>query len=161
MTSVNLFCATIGDGTARLSISVTQNFDLLDAFVVSLGADAWPMTTRDAERLAAAGTRIQGVLDLAAQRHERVEERVFYHQELGGGGDAVAVEIGIDCSGEFASPYLQWRDRRIVDNSGRLLRMLQTIADACSAVRRAGGARVQNIQVDLRNFRSPIGWNGR
>ena len=85
----------------------------------------------------------------------------FHHQELGGGGDAVAVEIGIDCSGEFASPYLQWRDRRIVDNSGRLLRMLQTIADACSAVRRAGGARVQNIQVDLRNFRSPIGWNGR
>ena len=162
MTTINLFCAIIGDGLARLTVSVTRNFNSTDAFVVSLGNDNWPMTTTDAEKLAAAGRRIEGALDYAAQRGEQVKEAAFYRRELGGGGgDAVAVELGIDCSGEYAAAYLSWRDRRIVDGSGRLLKMLSVIGGACSATRRAGGSRVQDGQINLRNYQSPYGWNGQ
>jgi hypothetical protein len=160
MTRITLFTATIGDGPAKLAVAVTQTFDSSDTFVVSLGGDSWPMSTRDAELLAAAGMRIEGALDYAAQRGERVSETVFYNRQLGGEGNAVTFEIGIDCSGEFAAPYLSWRDRRIVDSTGRLLKMLATLGDACSSVRRAGGAKVQDIQLDLRNYRSPFAWRG-
>ena len=43
MTRITLFTATIGDGSARLSISVVRNFDSADPFTVALGGDNWPL----------------------------------------------------------------------------------------------------------------------
>ena len=54
MTKIILFSATVGDGPARLTLSVVRNFDALDPFTVALGNDTWPLSTADAERLAAA-----------------------------------------------------------------------------------------------------------
>jgi hypothetical protein len=58
--------------------------------------------------------------------------------------------------------YLEWNGRRIVDGSGRLLRMLQTIAEATASVRQASApARVQDIRIDPETFRSPHAWDGK
>jgi hypothetical protein len=163
MTTISLFNAMIGDAPPRLTVAITQTFNPPDDFVVTLGDDRWPLSARDAETLAAAGKRIEGALDFAAQRHEPVEAAAFYNRQLGGGGgNAATVEIGIDCAGEFAAPYLSWRDRRIIDSSGRLLKALSILSDACSLVRRTTmRARVLDIQIDLKNCRSPFGWDGR
>ena len=70
MTRVTLFTSTIGNAPARLTVSVTRNFDAPDPFTVELGSDAWPLSTTDAERLAASGRRIEGRLDYASQHGE-------------------------------------------------------------------------------------------
>ena len=62
MTRVTIFTSTIGDGP-RLTVSVTRDFESPDPFTVMLGSDAWPLSTHDAERLSAAGRRIEGTLD--------------------------------------------------------------------------------------------------
>jgi hypothetical protein len=163
MTRITLFTSTIGDGLAKLTISVARNFDSPDPFTVQLGSDAWPLATPDAERLAAAGRRIDGTLDYAAQRNEPVEEAAYFRRQLGNGdGRGSTFEIGIDASGPIAAVYLEWNGRRIVDGSGRLLRMLQTIGEATASVRQASvPARVQDIRINPETFRSPYGWNGQ
>jgi hypothetical protein len=106
MTRVTLFSATIGAGPA-LAISVTRNFDSSDPFTVGLGNDAWPLATNDAERLAAAGRRIEGRLDYCAQRNEPVEEAAYFRRQLGNSdGRALTFEIGIDASGPI--PPFTW-----------------------------------------------------
>jgi hypothetical protein len=88
MTSITLFSSTIGDGPARLTISVARNFDSADPFTVMLGTDNWPLATHDAERLAAAGRRIEGRLDYCAQHNERVEGRRTIRASLAAATDA-------------------------------------------------------------------------
>jgi hypothetical protein len=163
MTKITLFSATIGDGPARLSISVIRNFDSADPFTVTLGSDAWPLATQDAERLAAAGRRIEGTLDYCAQRNEPVKEAPFFRRQLGSGdGRGSTFEIGIDASGPFAATYLVWNGRRVVDASGRLLKMLAIIGEATATIRQASASRhTQDIRVDPQNYRSPYEWNGR
>jgi hypothetical protein len=162
MTRVAIFTATIGAGSARLTISVARNFES-DPFTVTLGSDNWPLSTQDAERLASAGRRIEGALDFAAQRGEPVEEAPFFRRQLGNpNGRAVTFELGIDAGGPVAAVYLEWGGRQIVDGSGRLLKMLQTIAEATATVRRAEApSGVHDIRIDPQTFRSPYGWNGQ
>jgi hypothetical protein len=162
MTRVTLFSATIGAGPA-LAIWVTRNFDSSDPFTVGLGNDAWPLATNDAERLAAAGRRIEGRLDYCAQRNEPVEEAAYFRRQLGNSdGRALTFEIGIDASGPIAAVYLEWAGKRVVDGSGRLLKMLQVLGESTQTIRQtAASRRGQNLQIDLQNFRSPIGWDGR
>jgi hypothetical protein len=163
MTSITLFSSTIGDGPARLTISVARNFDSADPFTVTLGTDNWPLATHDAERLAAAGRRIEARLDFCAQRGEPVEEAPFFRRQLGNSdGRALTFELGIDASGQFAATYLVWNGRRIIDNSGRLLRMLSIIAEATTTIRQAASSRrTQDIRLDPQTFRSPFGWDGQ
>ena len=162
MASITLFSSTIGDGRARLSISVTRNFDAPDPFTIELGSDAWPLATQDAERLAAAGRRIEGTLDYRAQRGEPVEEAAFFRRQLGNSDRGATFEIGIDASGQYAAVYLEWAGRRIVDSSGRLLKMLSTLGELTATVRQAEASRrVQDIRIDAQNYRSPFGWEGR
>jgi hypothetical protein len=160
---ITLFTSTVGDGPARLTISVTRNFDSSDAFTVWLGSDNWPLATPDAERLAAAGRRIEGTLDFCAQRGEPVEEAAYFRRQLGNGdGRGSTFELGIDASGPLAATYLEWSGKRIVDSSGRLLKMLETIGEAAATIRQAEASRrVQNLQLDLKNYRSPLAWDGR
>jgi hypothetical protein len=163
MTRITLFSSTVGDGPARLSIAVVRNFDSSDPFTVQLGSDAWPLATADAERLAAAGRRIEGRFDLAAQHGEQIEKAPFFRRQLGSAdGRGMTFELGIDASGPVAAVYLEWNGRRIVDGGGRLLKMLQTLAEATSTIRQAEAPRrVQDLQVDLQNFRSSLAWDGR
>ena len=84
MTRVTIFTSTIGDGP-RLTVSVTRDFESPDPFTVMLGSDAWPLSTHDAERLSAAGRRIEGTLDYRAQRNEPVKEAPFFRRQLGSG----------------------------------------------------------------------------
>jgi hypothetical protein len=164
MARLTLFTATIGDDPARLSISVVRTFDALDPFVVTLGSDSWPLATSDAERLAAAGRRIEGTLDYAAQRGEPVKEAPFFRRQLGSGdGRGATFEIGIDASGQFACVYLEWSGKRIVDGTGRLLKALSVLNEATKTIRQAETpSRVQqDIRIDARNYRSPFGWDGR
>jgi hypothetical protein len=163
MTRVVLFTSTIGDGPARLTISVTRNFES-DPFTVALGSsDNWPLATQDAERLAAAGRRIEGALDYAAQRGEPVEEAPFFRRQLGNSdGRGMTFEIGIDASGPLAAVYLEWNGRRIVDSTGRLLKALAVLGEATTTIRKAEATRrVQDIRVDPQRFRSPLAWDGR
>jgi hypothetical protein len=161
MTSVTLFSSTVGDGPARLTISVVRDFDSPDPFTIQLGSDAWPLATQDAERLAAAGRRIEGCFDYCAQRGEPVEEAAYFRRQLGSGdGRGSTFEIGIDASGPLAAVYVEWRGKRVVDGSGRLLRMLQVLGESTSTVRQAS-RRVQDIRINPHTFRSPIGWDGR
>jgi hypothetical protein len=161
MTRITLFTSTIGDGPARLTISVTRNFDLSDPFTVQLGSDALPMATADAERLASAGRRIGGALDYAAQRGTLVEEAAFFRRQLGNADHAATFELGIDAGGPVAATYIEWRGRRVVDGTGRLLRALSILAEAAATVRQTAQSRVQDIRVDPEAFRSPFGWDGR
>jgi hypothetical protein len=160
MTKITLFTATIGDGP-RLTVSVTRDFESPDPFTVQLGSDAWPLATQDAERLSAAGRRIEGRLDYCAQRNAPVEEAPFFRRQLGNSDHAATFEIGIDASGPIASVFLEWRGRRVVDGSGRLLKMLQVLGESAATVRQTAQSRVQDIRVDPESFRSPFGWNGR
>jgi hypothetical protein len=162
MTRVTLFTSTIGDGP-RLTLSVTRDFESPDPFTVMLGSDAWPLSTHDAERLSAAGKRIEGTLDYCAQRNEPAKEAPFFRRQLGSGdGRGSTFELGIDASGPLAAVYLTWSGKRIVDGSGRLLKMLQTISEATTTIRQASASRhTQDIRVDLQNYHSPYGWNGR
>jgi hypothetical protein len=161
MTRITLFKSTIGDGP-RLTVSVTRNFESPDPFTVTLGNDNWPLATQDAERLAAAGRRIEGRFDYAAERNEPVEETAFFRRQLGNAaGRGMTFELGIDASGPLAAVYLEWSGKRIVDSSGRLLKMLSVIGDAAATIRQASASRVHDIRVDPQNFRSPIGWDGR
>jgi hypothetical protein len=152
----------IGDGPAKLTVAVNQNFDSADPFTITLGNDSWPLATQDAERLAAAGRRIEGTLDYCAQRNAPVEEAPFFRRQLGNGdGRGATFEIGIDASGPIAAVYLAWNGRRIVDGTGRLLKMLQTLGEATATVRRAEApSRVQDLRIDAQNYRSPHGWDG-
>jgi hypothetical protein len=163
MTHVTLFSSTIGDGPARLTVAVTQNFDSADAFAVALGNDAWPLATQDAERLAAAGRRIERCFDCRAQRNEPVEEAAYFRRQLGNAnGRAVTFELGIDAGGPVAAVYLEWNGRRIIDSTGRLLKALAILAEATATIRQAEASRrVQNLQLDLKNYRSPLAWDGR
>ncbi len=163
MTRITLFTSVIGDGPARLTVAVTRHFDSSDAFKVGLGADAWPLSTGDAERLAAAGRRIEGALDYAAQRGEPVEEAPFFRRQLGdANGRGMTFEIGIDASGPLACVYLEWSGKRIIDSTGRLLKALSVLGDATATVRRASASsRVQDIRINPETFRSPYGWNGQ
>jgi hypothetical protein len=163
VTSITIFHSTVGDGPARLTISVTRNFDSSDAFAVGLGSDNWPLSTQDAERLAAAGRRIEGALDYAAQRGEPVEEAPFFRRQLGAAdGRAVTFEIGIDAGGPLAAVYLEWSGKRIVDSTGRLLKALSVLGEATATIRQAAASsRVQDIRINPETFRSPFGWDGR
>jgi hypothetical protein len=161
MTRVTLFTSTIGDGP-RVTVSVTRDFGSPDPFTVTLGTDNWPLATQDADRLAAAGRRIEGRLDYAAQRGEPVEEAPFFRRQLGNGdGRGSTFELGIDASGQFAATYLVWNGRRIVDGSGRLLKMLSIIGEAATTIRQAAASRVQDLRINPETFRSPFGWDGR
>jgi hypothetical protein len=163
MTSVMLFRSTVGDGPARLTIAVAQTFDALDPFVVTLGSDSWPLATQDAERLAAAGRRIEGRLDYCAQRNEPVEEAPFFRRQLGNADGRVStLEQGIDTSGPIAAVYIEWNGRRIVDSTGRLLRALAVLGEAAATIRQTTASRrTQDIRIDPQTFRSPYGWDGR
>jgi hypothetical protein len=162
MTKITLFTATIGDGPAKLTVSVTRTFDSSDPFVVTLGSDSWPLATQDAERLAAAGRRIEGCFDYRAQRNEPVEEAAFFRRQLGNAdGRGMTFEIGIDASGPLAAVYLEWAGKRVVDSTGRLLKALSVLGEATATIRRTAASRVQDIRVDPQTFRSPYGWDGR
>ena len=147
----------------ELTISVTRNFDSPDdPFVVTLGSDTWPLATQDAERLASAGRRIEGRLDYAAQRGEPIEEAPFFRRQLGSGdGRGSTFELGIDAGGPVAATYIEWRGKRVVDGSGRLLKMLSTLGEATSTIRQTEASRVQDIKINAQNYRSPYGWDGR
>src|ERR1700677_1466575 len=142
MASITLFNSTVGDGLAKLTVAVTRNFDSADAFTIALGNDNWPLSTQDAERLASAGRRIEGAVDYAAQRGEPVEEAPFFRRQLGAAdGRAVTFELGIDAGGPVAATYIEWRGRRAIDASGRLLKMLQTLAVATVTIQQAEASR--------------------
>jgi hypothetical protein len=161
MTRITLFSSTVGDGPARLTISVIRNFES-DPFTVALGSDNWPLATQDAERLAAAGRRIEGALDYAAQRGEPIAEAPFFRRQLGNtGGHGATFEIGIDASGPLACVYLEWSGKRIVDGTGRLLKMLSVIGEATATIRHAASSRVHDLRISPETFRSPYGWSGR
>ena len=162
MTRITLFSSTVGDGPAKLMIAVTRTFDAPDPFTVTLGTDNWPLATQDAERLAAAGRRIEGRLDYASQHDEPVEEAPFFRRQLGNSDHAATFEIGIDASGPLAAVYLEWRGKRIVDSSGRLLKSLSILAEAAATIRQtAASRRTQDIRVNPETFRSPFGWDGQ
>jgi hypothetical protein len=163
MTHVTLFTSTIGDGPARLTVTVNQNFDSADAFVIALGNDNWPLSTQDAERLAAAGKRIEGTFDYCGQHNEPVTEAPYFRRQLGNpDGRGAAFELGIDASGPLATVYMEWAGKRVVDGSGRLLKMLQTVGEATATIRQAEASRrVQDIRIDPQRFRSPFGWDGQ
>jgi hypothetical protein len=163
MTQIHFFSSTVGE-LARLTISITRNFDSDNPFTVRFGNDTeWPLAVKDAARLAACGARIEGALDLAAQHNSPVRLEPFFQRQLGfGDGSAAKIEIGLDELNGQAAPYLEWNNKRAIDRSGRLLKALSTIGEATQTVRQAEASRrTQNLQVDLRNFRSPIGWDGR
>jgi hypothetical protein len=163
MTRITLFTATVGDGPARLTIAVTRNFDAPDPFTVQLGSDAWPLAPADAERLAAAGRRIEGTLDSGAQRNGPVAEAAFFRRQLGNSdGRALTFELGIDAGGPVAAVYLEWRGKRIVDSSGRLLKALQVLGEAVATARQATAPmRVQDVRINPHAYRSPHAWDGK
>jgi hypothetical protein len=163
MTRITLFSSTVGDGPARLTVSVTQNFDSADAFIIALGNDNWPLSTQDAARLAGAGKRIEGVFDYSAQHGEPVTEEPYFRRQLGStDGRALTFEIGIDASGPLAAVYIEWRGRRIVDGRGRLLKALAVLGEAAATIRQTKASRrTQDIRIDPQTFRSPYGWDGR
>jgi hypothetical protein len=162
MTKITLFSATIGDGPARLTISITRNFESPDAFIITLGRDEWPLTVKDAERLVASGRRIEGALDWAAQHNEPVKLEPYYQRQLGfSDGSAAKIEIGLDELGGHACAYLEWAGKRVVDSTGRLLKALSVLGESTATIRQAAASRVQDIRVDPQTFRSPYGWNGQ
>jgi hypothetical protein len=162
MTRVTIFTSTIGDGPAKLTVAVIRNFDSSDPFTVQLGSDAWPLATADAERLAAAGRRIEGRFDLAAQHGEQIEGAPFFRRQLGNSDQAATFEIGIDAGGQFAAVYLEWNGRRIVDGTGRLLKMLSVLGESTQTIRQTAASRhTQDIRIDPQNYHSPYGWNGQ
>ena len=162
MTHIILFSATIGAAPAKLTISITQNFDCPDPFVVRLGTDNWPLATADAEHLSAAGRRIEGTLDYDAQRNGPVAEAAFFRRQLGNSdGRGSTFEIGIHASGQFAAVYLLWNGKRAIDASGRLLKALAVLGEATTTIRQAAPSRVHDLRINPENFRSPYGWDGR
>ena len=163
MTQVTLFSTTIGDGPARLTVSVVRDFDSADPFTIGLGNDAWPLATADAERLAAAGRRIEGALDWCAQHNEPVKLEPYYQRQLGfSDGSAAKIEIGLDEIEGRACAYLEWNSRRAIDGTGRLLKALSTIGEATTTIRQtAASRRVQDIRINPETFQSPYGWSGQ
>jgi hypothetical protein len=163
MAHVSLFSSTIGAGPARLTISVTRNFESPDAFIITLGRDEWPLTVKDAERLVASRRRIEGALDWAAQHNEPVKLEPYYQRQLGfSDGSAAKIEIGLDELGGHACAYLEWANKRSIDGSGRLLRALATLGEATATIRRTEASRrTQDIRVDPQRFRSPLAWDSR
>jgi hypothetical protein len=163
MAHVSLFSTMIGDGLAKLTISILRIFESSDAFSITLGNDEWLLTVKDAERIAACGRRIEDALDWAAQHNEPVKLEAYYQRQLGfSDGSAAKIEIGLDELDGRAGAYLEWSNRRAIDGSGRLLKALSVIAEATATIRQAEASRrTQDLQVDLQNYRSPIGWNGR
>ena len=154
MTKITLFSlATLATGPQDSRSRSPETSTRLTRSRSQLGTDNWPLATQDAERLAAAGRRIEGRLDYASQHDEPVEEAPFFRRQLGNSDHAATFEIGIDASGPLAAVYLEWRGKRIVDSSGRLLRMLSTIAEATTTVRQAAASRrVQDLRIDPGNF---------
>ena len=163
MTHVTLFTSTIGDSPAKLTISITRNFDSSNAFVVRLGNDEWSLAAADAERLAAAGRRIEGALDWAAQHNEPVRLEPYFQRQLGfSDGSAAKIEIGLDEIDGQARAYLEWNSKRAIDASGRLLRALSVLGEATTTIRQASASsRVQELRINPETFRSPYGWNGQ
>jgi hypothetical protein len=163
MTKITLFSATIGDGPARLTISITRNFESPDAFIITLGRDEWPLTVKDAERLVASGRRIEGALDWAAQHNEPVKLEPYYQRQLGfSDGSAAKIEIGLDEINGQACAYLEWSNKRAIDGSGRLLKMLQVLGESTQTIRQTAASRhTQDIRINPETFRSPYGWDGR
>jgi hypothetical protein len=92
-----------------------------------------------------------------------VEEAAYFRRQLGNGdGRGATFEIGIDASGPLAAVFLEWRGKRIVDSTGRLLKMLSIIGEATATIRRTEASRrTQDIRIDPQNFCSPYGWDGR
>ena len=162
MTRITLFTSTIGGDPSRLTVSVTRNFASRDPFTIMLGSDSWPLTTPDAERLSAAGRRIEGTFDFCGQRNEPVTEAPYFRRQLGNAnGRAATFEIGIAADGPIAGVYLEWSGRRIVDSSRRLLKMLSVLGEATATIRQAAASRVQDVRINPETFRSPFGWDGR
>jgi hypothetical protein len=163
MARVTVFSSTIGRGPARIAVAVHQNASVESAFTIDLDTDNWSLTVKDAERLAACGRRIEGALDWAAQHNEPVQLEPYFQRQLGfADGSSAKLEIGLDELNGLACAYLEWNGKRAVDSSGRLLKVLETMGDATATIRQAEASRrVQNLQVDLQNYRSPFGWDGR
>jgi hypothetical protein len=163
MTVITLFSAIIGVGQARLSIAITRNFASdNNAFTVRLGADEWSMSTADAERLSACGRRLEGALDWAAQHNSPMKLEPYFQRQLGfSDGSASKFEIGLDELGGTAVPYLEWNNKRAIDGSGRLLKVLSIIGEATTTIRQAAASRVQDLRINPETFQSPCGWDGR
>jgi hypothetical protein len=163
MAHVNLFTSTVGDGLAKLTISILRNFESSDPFTIMLGSDSWSLSTQDAERLSAAGRRIEGRLDFASQHGEAVKLAPYYQRQLGfSDGSAAKIEIGLDEINGQACAYLEWNSKRAIDASGRLLRALSILGEATSTIRQTAASRpVQDLRINPETFRSPFGWNGQ
>jgi hypothetical protein len=164
MTTIALFNAVIGAGPARLTIAIIRNFNSPDdAFIITLGNDDWPLTVEHAERLTACGRRIEGALDWSAQHNEPVKLEPYFQRQLGfSDGSAAKFEVGIDELNGLACAYVEWKGKRAIDGSGRLLKMLQVLGEAAATIRQAEASRrVQDIRINPHTFRSPIGWDGR
>jgi hypothetical protein len=128
-----------------------------------LGSDSWSLSTQDAERLSAAGRRIEGRLDYASQHGEAVKLEPHYQRQLVfGDGSAAKIEIGLDELNGRACAYLEWNGKRAIDASGRLLKALSIIGETTTTIRQAASSRrTQDIRIDLRNYRSPHAWDGK
>ena len=163
MAHVSLFSAPIGAGAAKLAVRVHQTFADELPFRIDLDADNWSLNMKDAELLAACGRRIEGALDWAAQHNEPVQLEPYFQRQLGfADGSSSKFEIGLDELNGLACAYVEWANKRAVDNSGRLLKALSILGEATATIRKAEASRhVQNLQVDLQNYRSPLAWDGR
>ena len=49
---------------------------------------------------------------------------------------------------------------RELESTGRLLKALSVLGEATATIRQVS-RRTQDLQVDLRSFRSPLAWDGR
>ncbi len=163
MMRLTIFTSTIGDRAAKFPIAVHQNASGESAFTIDLDTDNWSLAVKDAERLAACGRRIEGALDWAAQHNEPVQLEPYFQRQLGfADGSSSKFEIGLDERNGLACAYLEWNGKRAIDGTGRLLKMLAVLGDVTATIRRTQASRrPQDLQVDLQNYRSPIGWDGR
>jgi hypothetical protein len=101
-------------------------------------------------------------LDWSAQHSGPVKLEPYYQRQLGfGDGSAAKIEIGLDELDGLACAYLEWSNKRAIDSTGRVLRMLSIIGDATTTIRQAAASRVQDLQINPETFRSPFGWNGQ
>jgi hypothetical protein len=163
MAHVSLFSSTIGAAAARLTISVTRNFESSHAFIITLGNDDWPLTVEHAERLTACGRRLEGALDWSAQRNEPVKLEPYFQRQLGfADGSSSKFEIGLDELHGLACAYVEWKGKRAIDASGRLLKMLSILGESATTIRQAEASRrTQDIRIDPQNYRSPHAWDGK
>jgi hypothetical protein len=163
MTRVTIFTSTIGHGPARIAIAIHQDAIAESAFTIDLDNDNWFLTLKDAERLAAAGRRIEGALDYCAQRNEPVNLEPYFQRQLGfADGSSSKFELGLDEINGLACAYLEWKGKRAVDPTGRLLRALSILSEATRTIRQAEApGRIQDIRIDARNYKSQFGWDGK